>query len=854
MWGAARAKWFTVAVVSATFVAAPTAYLVATPKVASAATTSLTATWTHTVSRGSGSSAPSRTSAEPFAGATVADLFGNGKKEVVTGFPDGSVWVLDALTGATLPGWPKYTGGAMHSNPTVADLGNDGHQEVIATSEAGWIYVWNGDGSTYPGWPRATQPPAANVQPGLFGGVAVGDLYGDGNKELVAAAWDQHVWAWDRFGNVLPGFPIHVWDTAFDTPTLVDLEHRGQLDIVVGVDSTGPPYDPYPPGGEYWAFRPTGCVANAYADQSGCVLPGWPRTMNQTPWSSSAAADLFNNGQQEVIAGTGLEWPAPAGTQMFGWTQNGSSFGNWPATTGGRNIASPAIGDLLGNGSRDVVESSDNGWLYAWDANGNALPGWPVHPGTGQLEAYPTIAPISATQNGVWVLNLATLDAYNSAGQLVFSTSGLDWGGFAAPAIADLGNGQLSVVTLDQANGPTPTAWTVRAFPIPGTTKMLPGAWPTFHGSGQLGGTMAPTATITPLASVQVSTGMTVSWTLDPTSPPATRYVLWVEDQSVGTWTRYGFTAATSMPFYGVVGHTYRFTVQAMSGSASQDIGYSTNVTSTSFSAVAVPSEPFSAMYGVSGTGEVFPGSSPPPYSSSFWPNWDIARGVALATGGQGGYILDGFGGLHPFGNAPQVIATGYWPGWDIARAVVLRADGHSGYVLDGWGGLHPFGTSGDMPPYVTGAGYWAGWDIARDAQLRPDGVSGYTLDGFGGLHPFGPPGDIPAGVQVTGYWPGWDIAHRFTLDAAGTGGFVLDGFGGVHLFGTPGNAPPPAQGITGYWAGWDIARDVVLVPGSTTQGYVIDAWGGFHPFGGAPGVSTPEYTPGAAVRDLSVA
>ena len=821
------------------------------PKVASAAT--LSSSWKHTVSVGPGSSAPSQVSAEPFAGASVGDLFGDGRKEVVAGFPDGSVWVFDGRTGAVLPGWPRYTGGPMHSNPAVADLGNDGHEEVIATSEAGWIYVWNADGSTFPGWPRHTQPPASNVLPGLFGGVAVGDLYGDGNKELVAASWDQHLWAWDRFGNVLPGFPIHAWDTAFDTPTLVDLEHRGQLDIVVGFDSSGPPYDPYPPGGEYWAFRPTGCVAYAYADQSGCVLPGWPRTMNQTPWSSSAAADLFNNGGQEIIAGTGFEFPPPAGQQVLGWTQGGSNFGNWPTTTGGQNIASPAIGDLFGNGSRDVVESSANGLLYAWDANGNRLPGWPVHPGTSQLEAYPTIGPISATQNGVWVMNLATLDAYNNLGQLVWTAGGLDWGGFAAPAIADLGNGQLSVITLDQANG-SATAWTVRAFGIPGTTKMLPGAWPTFHGSSQLGGTMPPSATINALAPLQTTTSVTLSWNLDSTSVPARRYAVWVEDQAVGKWTRYGTTGATSMTFFGFPGHTYRFTVQATSASASQDLEYSTNVTSTQIASTATSSTPFNGMYAVNGTGETFPGSSPPVFNAtSYWPNWDIARGVAVAPGGAGGYVLDGFGGLHPFGNAPSVIATGYWAGWDIARAVVLRSDGHSGYVLDGWGGLHPFGVSGDMPPYVTGAGYWPGWDIARDAQLRPDGQSGYTLDGFGGLHPFGPANDIPAGVQITGYWSGWDIAHRFTLDSAGTGGFVLDGFGGLHLFGTPGNAPPPPQQLTGYWSGWDIARDVVLVPGSTTQGYVVDGWAGFHPFGGAPAVTTPNYTPGTGVRDLSV-
>jgi hypothetical protein len=44
-----------------------------------------------------------------------------------------------------------------------------------------------------------------------------------------------------------------------------------------------------------------------------------------------------------------------------------------------------------------------------------------------------------------------------------------------------------------------------------------------------------------------------------------------------------------------------------------------------------------------------------------------------------------------------------YWRGWDIARSAALLADG-SGYVLDGFGGLHPFARPGaaTSPPPAT--------------------------------------------------------------------------------------------------------------------------------------------------------
>ncbi len=61
------------------------------------------------------------------------------------------------------------------------------------------------------------------------------------------------------------------------------------------------------------------------------------------------------------------------------------------------------------------------------------------------------------------------------------------------------------------------------------------------------------------------------------------------------------------------------------------------------------------------------------------WPGWDIARGIAVRQGARGGYILDGWGGIHSVGKAPPLQASAYWPGWDIARAIALRPDGESG-------------------------------------------------------------------------------------------------------------------------------------------------------------------------------
>lgn len=161
------------------------------------------------------------------------------------------------------------------------------------------------------------------------------------------------------------------------------------------------------------------------------------------------------------------------------------------------------------------------------------------------------------------------------------------------------------------------------------------------------------------------------------------------------------------------------------------------------------------------------------------------------------------------------------------------------GVVLDGWGGLHPFGT---YTLDTTGAPYWPGWDIARSVQLMPGGVGGWVLDGWGGVHPFG---DAPS-LGIGPYWPGWSIAESLVVYPNSTGGYsgyVLDGYGGIHPIG---GAPPLTGGP--YWPGFDVARGLILSfnsAGVPDGGTVLDAWGGLHPFGAFSEQMSLPYYPG---------
>ncbi len=230
------------------------------------------------------------------------------------------------------------------------------------------------------------------------------------------------------------------------------------------------------------------------------------------------------------------------------------------------------------------------------------------------------------------------------------------------------------------------------------------------------------------------------------------------------------------------------------------------------------------------------------------------AHALPGPTAPQSGFVLDGFGGLHPYG-APGLAETPgaghYWKGWDIARDFAFLPDGTGGLVLDGYGGLHPFGVNGNGGPVATQGGAYFGRDVARKVVIFSDGSGGYVLDMSGGIHPFGingPPPVSASSLATTGSWPGANIARDIVL-IPGDGlhsGYVLDLSGGVHPFHptTDGSTMPATLTGIPYWSGKDLARTIWFLPGSTTAGYLLDAWGGQHPFGGAARIVNYPYWP----------
>ena len=143
----------------------------------------------------------------------------------------------------------------MGSQPAVGDLDGDGTLEIVVTLWAGGvlIYAWHQDGT--PVDPEGN-PKLTNVLFTTCGSPVLADINGDNNVEIIfkggfsftfepyfyEEAKPEGIYAFDYYGNPVPGFPLYVSSEAFEftttpyTPVIGDMDIDGKLDMVLCTD------------------------------------------------------------------------------------------------------------------------------------------------------------------------------------------------------------------------------------------------------------------------------------------------------------------------------------------------------------------------------------------------------------------------------------------------------------------------------------------------------------------------------------------------------------------------------------------------------------------------------------------
>lgn len=411
----------------------------------------------------------------------------------------------------TLLGWPRggsSTADKIQASPLLTDLDGDGKQEIIVPSLDDRLYVYNHDGSVRTGWPQGL-----NTGHGTVSSVAAGAVIGTATTETVVVTDDQNggnacVKVFSAAGTQLSTTTLANSTDASGKATacLIDCKlylgttfHSG-LEVLVR-DGDGLFHILSWKGGtgsskldELDGTTRTTCAVTSYKDRNGAQLitPSvaavelttctyavvassdskiyryaitsasgtnnnlvvteiTPRlsvtdTNNVQFLGSPALADLDGNGSYEIIA-------SGSNNKVYVWDGCGSGVpfsSNWPQTTGQAVVSSPAVAAIdPGTSSPVIVVGSNDRKVYAWRANGTPLPGWPVTT-NGQVFASPVLAETDG-QPGLEVF-VTSLDGY-LYGWSFDGTSLPGWPKrmntpiFSSPAVGDLHTcGRQSVV------------------------------------------------------------------------------------------------------------------------------------------------------------------------------------------------------------------------------------------------------------------------------------------------------------------------------------------------------------------------------------------------------------------------
>jgi len=264
-------------------------------------------------------------------------------------------------------GWPQYIPvndplNYCWQDTEVFDLDNDGYKEIIVAEGGSYftkvgttLMVYRCDGTLW--WSRNTGSELSD------GRMAIGDIDDDGFGEIFidganTSLFNYEICGFNYDGTGLAGWPVVVPSTMHSF-VIADLNGDGANELIAN------------------SF----CSTMLYVfDMSGNILlqKDLPEAVNSKLSHQSIAIGNFDEDSDlEIVTRYDAD-----GLAIY--NMDGTLVPGWPIQLGCPRVPStPATGDLDNDGFDEIVIAigkwpDPNAGIYAYDRNGNLLPGWPV--------------------------------------------------------------------------------------------------------------------------------------------------------------------------------------------------------------------------------------------------------------------------------------------------------------------------------------------------------------------------------------------------------------------------------------------------------------------------------------------
>ena len=353
-----------------------------------------------------------------FASPALSDLDDDGNLEIVQPAFDGNVYVFRE-DGSTQDGFPVLVvapelwmdpedaqPSRIMTSPAIGDANGDGIPDIAVGSNeygdqsgTGAIHLIHGDGNLHEGgaahenWP--VQVTSLELFPlvgrGTPSSVAMADVNEDGRPDLAVTGSASFI---DILDGIQParepgdaplkiarvdsggrGALSNITDpidrpllNTFASGAFGDFDQDGLPDFVTGgaglklASNLGGGYknEPFSHQVGIWSTQPVG------ERRLSPPLDGFPqRIEDYLFFMNPGSADVNGDGYPEVVVGSGGYW-------VHAWDACGREAEGWPKFMGSWDIATPAMGDIDGDGLLEMVTVGRTGYMFAYDTDGPA--------------------------------------------------------------------------------------------------------------------------------------------------------------------------------------------------------------------------------------------------------------------------------------------------------------------------------------------------------------------------------------------------------------------------------------------------------------------------------------------------